>query len=83
MEAYLTGRRQRVKVLDTTSSWLPIPAVVPQGSVLALYFSLSTPLTYPTTCSQFADDTALSTSTPSLKTTEQQLQNPSPQQGDG
>ena len=48
VEAYLTGRRQWVKVLDTTSSWLPIPAGCCKALYLALYFSLSTPLTYPT-----------------------------------
>ena len=83
VEAYLTGRRQRVKVLDTTSSHLGSPywQGCPKALYLALYFSLSTPLTYPTPAqtptqreSQSADDTALITSTPSLQTTQQQLQ---------
>ena len=34
LKTYLTGRRQRVQVQDCTSSWLTIPAGVPQGSVL-------------------------------------------------
>ena len=81
MEAYLTGRSQRVKVLDTVSCWLPIPAGVPEGSVLGPLLFLIYTIDLPhactntnKTCSQFADDTALITSTPSLQTNEQQLQ---------
>ena len=81
VESYLTVRRERLKVLDTTSSWLPIPAGVPQGSVLGpllfLIFTIDLPnacTNTNTTCSQFADDTALMTPTPSLQATEKQLQ---------
>ena len=67
--AYLTGRRQRVQVDGTTSEWLSIPAGVPQGSVLGPLLFLAYTIDLPTaclnphtTCSQFADDTALITS---------------------
>ena len=81
LKTYLTGRRQRVQVQDCTSSWLTIPAGVPQGSVLGPLLFLIYTIDLPhactstnTTCSQFADDTALITSTPSIQTSEQQLQ---------
>ena len=34
MRSYLTGRRQRVKIGSTTSSWLEVKKGVPQGSIL-------------------------------------------------
>ena len=81
LKTYLTGRRQRVQVQDCTSSWLTIPAGVPQGSVLGPLLFLIYTIDLPhactstnTTCSQFADDTALITSTPSIQASEQQLQ---------
>ena len=81
LKTYLTGRRHRVQVQDCTSSWLTIPAGVPQGSVLGpllfLIYTVDLPhacTSTKTTCSQFADDTALITSTPSIQASEQQLQ---------
>ena len=66
LEAYLTGRRQRVQVEGTTSTFIPIPAGVPQGSVLGPLLFLAYTIDLPTacenattSCSQFADDTAL------------------------
>lgn len=81
LRAYLTGRRQRVAVEGTTSDWLLIPAGVPQGSVLGPLLFLAYTIDLPTactnnntTCSQFADDTALIASNKSYNTTHQQLQ---------
>ena len=33
MRSYLTGRRQRVNIGSTTSSWLEVKKGVPQGSI--------------------------------------------------
>eukprot|EP00117_Sycon_ciliatum_P046039 scpid19225/ scgid33023/ Probable RNA-directed DNA polymerase from transposon X-element; Reverse transcriptase len=63
---YLLGRRQRVQVDGDLSPFLEIPAGVPQGSVLGPLLFLVYTIDLPhacenpgTTCSQFADDTAL------------------------
>ena len=79
--AYLNGRRQRVKIENSFSSWLAIPAGVPQGSVLGpllfLIYTIDLPaacINESTVCSQFADDTALITAANSLSSTEASLQ---------
>lgn len=79
--AYLSHRRQRVKVENEYSEWLTIPAGVPQGSVLgpllflAYTVDLPSACANPTTiCSQFADDTALITASASLCAAERDLQ---------
>ena len=66
LTAYLTGRRQRVKIDNSFSSWSTIPAGVPQGSVLGpllfLIYTIDLPAACTnsnTICSQFADDTAM------------------------
>lgn len=66
LTAYLTSRSQRVRVGQAYSTWLPVPAGVPQGSVLGpLLFitytaDLPATLTDPNTrCDLFADDTSL------------------------
>ena len=81
LTGYLSGRRQRVQVDGTVSPWLGVPAGVPQGSVLGPLLFLTYTIDLPnacinddTTCSQFADDTALIASTSSPQQTEQQLQ---------
>ena len=65
-EVYLTSRRQRVRVGNSMSDWLAVPAGVPQGSVLGplLFLIYTIDLPHACTnahviCSQFADDTAL------------------------
>ena len=63
---YLLGHRQRVQVDGDLTPFLGIPAGVPQGSVLGPLLFLIYTIDLPhacenpgTTCSQFADDTAL------------------------
>ena len=79
--SYLSNRRQRVQVCGVTCPWQTIPAGVPQGSVLGpllfLVYTIDLPAsceTEHTTCSQFADDTALVASTPTARECTEQLQ---------
>ena len=77
---YLSDRRQCVRLQNSTSSWLPVPAGVPQGSVLGpllfLAYTIDLPncVRHPTQCDQFADDTALTTVSSSPGVCEEHLQ---------
>ena len=81
LSSYLTKRRQRVRVNSSLSPWLRTPAGVPQGSVLGpllfLIYTIDLPPTCTnrsTTCSQFADDTALITTHESVEEAQDALQ---------
>ena len=77
---YLSDRRQCVRLNGCDSSWLALPAGVPQGSVLGplllLAYTIDLPncVAVPTSCDQFADDTALTTVSPSPTECEGHLQ---------
>ena len=78
---YLTRRRQRVRANSALSQWQTIPAGVPQGSVLGpllfLIYTIDLPpscTNLSTTCSQFADDTALVTINESADDAQHSLQ---------
>ena len=80
-KTYLCTRRQRVRVNDSTSPWQPIPAGVPQGSVLGpllfVIYTADLPIACTnrhTKCSQFADDTALITTHPQYQLAQTYLQ---------
>ena len=76
----LSDRRQCVRLNGCDSSWLAIPAGVPQGYVLGhllfLAYTIDMPnsVAVPTSCDQFADDTALTTVSPSPTECECHLQ---------
>ena len=80
LECYLSNRRQSVRINNTTSSSLAVPAGVPQGSVLGpllfLTYTIDLPqcVSDPTQCDQFADDTALTTVSHDPVACEKQLQ---------
>ena len=79
---YLSDRRQCIRLNGCDSSWLAVPAGVPQGSVhvlgplLFLAYTIDLPncVAVPTSCDQFADDTALTTVSPSPTECEGHLQ---------
>ena len=76
----LSDRRQCVRIRNSTSLWLPVPAGVSQGSVLgpilflAYTIDLLDCVRHPTQCDQFADNTALTTVSSSPRVCEEHLQ---------
>ena len=82
LKAYLTNRRQRVRVNNSFSTWSSVPAGVPQGSVLGPLLFLIYTSDLPeavkdiqhTRCDQFADDTALTAVAPTPTDAEEHLQ---------
>ena len=61
IKSYLSNRRQRVTICGQTSSWLPVEAGVPQGSILGplLFLIYINDITDNIVCDikLFADDT--------------------------
>ena len=81
LKEYLTSRRQRVQVEGCMSTFVDIPAGVPQGSVLSpllfLICTIDLPLAcegHRTLCCQFADNTALVSVGKSIAECEEALQ---------
>ena len=80
LECYLSNLRQSVSINNTTSSWLAVPALVAQGSVLGpllfLTYTADLPqcVSDPTQSNQFADDTAMTKVSHEPVACEQQLQ---------
>ena len=81
LASYLTNRRQRVQVESSKSTWLNIPAGVPQGSVLGPLLFTAYTVDLPTACinantecSQFADDTAIIAAHENFLAAEEHLQ---------
>lgn len=80
LEAYLTARKQRVRIGSSVSSWALVPAGVPQGSVLGpllfitYTYDIPAEVEAPVVCNQFADDTALTSIQPTRHQAQASLQ---------